>query len=157
MLGAREAFESQKRHDELTEAETEEQEVRKRRAEGTPCTKENFEAWRERFNKEMEAKKDQDEANVVTDNGKKKKQQVEKKEDKTGRITGFLHFSGKTLEAIERAAEAAASKDLTEAERAELAIDEDISDDDLDYDDDEDDDEDDYEDDDEDDDGEPEI
>lgn len=134
MLGARDAFESQKRHDELTEAETEEQEVRKRRAEGTPCNKENFEAWRERFNQEMEAKKDHDEANAVADTGKKKKQ-VEKKEDKTGRVTGFLHFSGKNLEAIERAAEAAASQDLTEAERAELAIDEDLFDDDEDLDD----------------------
>lgn len=130
-------MESQKKRDDMTEAETEEQEIRKRRADGTPCTKENFEAWRESFIKEMEELKDSDEANALIEAGKKKK--VEKKEDKTGRISGFLHFSGANgmlhLEALERAAEEAEAQDLTEAELAELAVDAELFDDDEDLDD----------------------
>ena len=41
---------------ELSQNEKEELEVRKRRAEGTPCTKENFEAWKAKFEAEMAEK-----------------------------------------------------------------------------------------------------
>ena len=47
-------FESQKQKEEMSQAEAEEIAVRKRRAEGTPCNKENFYAWKEKFDKEME-------------------------------------------------------------------------------------------------------
>ena len=43
----------------MTEAEAEELAVRKRRAEGTPVTKETFESWKEKFQKEMEEEKAQ--------------------------------------------------------------------------------------------------
>ncbi|KAI2509919.1 hypothetical protein MHU86_4484 [Fragilaria crotonensis] len=87
-------FEAQKKEEEISQAEAEEQLVRKRRTEGTPCTKENFDAWRAAFEKEMAEKAAEEEAQ--TDVGKKHK--GEKKEDKSGRITGFMHFSGKRQE-----------------------------------------------------------
>jgi hypothetical protein len=129
--------ESQKKRDDMTEAETEEQEIRKRRTDGTPCNKENFETWRESFTKEMEEQRVLEETTALIEAGKKKK--VEKKEDKAGRISGFLHFSGSNgmlhLEALERAAEEAEAQDLTEAELAELAVNAELFDDDDDLDD----------------------
>jgi gluconate kinase len=139
----------------MTATEVEEQTVRKRRAEGTPCNKENFEIWRQKFAKEMAEKEAEEEAIKAESAVKKQKEKVV---DKTGRITGFLHFSGKAgknLEEMERAAEEA------EIDPDELDVDEDLFDleddedlDDLDFDDDEDDDGDEY---DEDDDEEPDI
>jgi len=60
---------------------------------------------------------------------------MEKKEDKAGRITGFAHFSGKTLnlEALERAAEEAEAQEVTESEFGE--VDEELFDNDEDLDD----------------------
>lgn len=146
-LVARDYIESQKKHYDISEAETEEQQVRKRREEGTPCNKENFERWRDAFAKEMEEKIILDEAAALGDATKKKKVLMEKKEDKAGRITGFAHFSGKTLnlEALERAAEEAEAQEVTESEFGE--VDEELFDndedlDDLDFDSNDDDDED---------------
>lgn len=140
-LAARE-FESQKRSDEMSLAEVEEQSVRKRRAEGTPCNSKNFEIWREAFSKEM-AEKDAEEEAAKLESAKKQK---EKKEDKSGRITGFLHFSGKAgknLEDMEKAAEEAEGAPI---DPDELDVDEDLFDleddedlDSLDFEDDEDD------------------
>jgi hypothetical protein len=131
-------FESQKEEIEISQAEAEEQTVRRRRLEGTPCTKENFEAWRLKFDQEIaEAAADEE---LKAEGGKKQK--GEKKEDKTGRITGFLHFSGKggkNLEEMERAAEEL----NVDEELFELDDDDDLED--LDFEDDEDDEEDDDE------------
>lgn len=111
----------------MTEAEAEDYAVQKRRAEGTPCNKENFEAWKVRFEAELTEKtgmKDND-----TD-GSGRKNKDKKGDDKTGRITGFLQFSGAAtnLQALEAAAD--------EAERDETPIiDEELFDDDEDLDD----------------------
>lgn len=122
----------------------EEQAVRKRRAEGTPCNKENFEVWRTAFEQELEEKA-AEEGLEGEQTGKKLK---EKKVDKSGRITGFLQFSGKVGQAVEdmeKAAEEAADaaidpEDLdVDEELFDLEDDEDL--DDLDFDDDSDDEE----------------
>lgn len=140
-------YEAQKKEDELTEAELEEQAVLKRRAEGTPCTKENFEVWKESFEREMSEKAQTEEEYSKIDSGKKQK---EKKEDKTGRLSGFQLFSGKgdsmvNMDDMERAAEEAADQPI---DPDELDVDEDLFDleddedlDDLDFDEDEEDDE----------------
>ncbi|GKY96771.1 hypothetical protein MPSEU_000636500 [Mayamaea pseudoterrestris] len=121
-------FEAQVHVDKMTETEVEDYEVQKRRAEGTPCNKENFEVWKRRFEAEMAetvALKDATEADGQTRRVKDKKI-----EDKTGRVTGFLQFSGaaSNLQALEAAAD--------EAERDETPIiDEELFDDDEDLDD----------------------
>lgn len=113
-------FESQKIKEELTEAEAEEMAVRKRRAEGTPCNKENFLAWKERFDKEMEelrmAKEDelgqQQQQSQGDRTGKKslskKRSELEEMEN---RLTGYQQFCDKlglaSLDALEKAAEEA--------------------------------------------------
>ena len=137
-------FEAQKKDEEVSQAEAEEQAVRKLRTEGTPCNLANFEVWRDAFENEMLEKAAEEEAQAVTG----KKQKVEKKEDKSGRITGFLHFTGKAgknLEEMEKAAEAAEGAPI---DPDELDVDEDLFDigddedlDDLDFDDDDDDEE----------------
>lgn len=131
-------FEAQKKEEELTQAEMEEEAVRKRRAEGTPCTQENFETWRTSFEKELEEMASEEETRL--DGGKKQK---DKREDKSGRITGFAHFTnkaGKTvcLDDIEKAAAEAESAPINPEE---LDVDEDLFDleddedlDDLDFD-----------------------
>ena len=125
--------------------------VRKRRAEGTPCNKENFEAWNARFQKEMADRKvkekEEDQAALS------KKKQKDKTVDKSGRLTGFQHFSGKSgmMVNFDEAMEAQwenAEKDEDEPsdDEADLAenVDEDLFDvddddlDDLDFDDDDD-------------------
>lgn len=137
-------FEAQKKEEALSQAEVEEQAVRKRRAEGTPCNKENFEVWRTAFEQEMKEKA-AEEGLEGEQTGKKLK---EKKVDKSGRITGFLQFSGKVGQAVEdmeKAAEEAADaaidpEDLdVDEELFDLEDDEDL--DDLDFDDDSDDEE----------------
>ena len=122
----------------MTEAEREELEVTKRRAEGTPCNKENFERWQANFLIEMAEKKQQD--FLIDEDGKGSKLRKTKDADRVGRMTGFDHFSNKmvNLEALELAAE--------EAEQG-FAADEDLFEDDvdldgLDFDDEDDDDED---------------
>jgi len=151
-------YESQKQKEELTEAELEELAVRKRRAEGTPCTDETFYAWREKFEKEMEAERQKAEEEAAADSKKKGGKGSDKKtEDRSGRLTGFQQFSGKTgaldLEAMEAATENAQrdedeeeddndGDDLDVNEELFDVDDEDLDDlDDLDFDDDDDDDE----------------
>ena len=110
---AQQEFESQKQVEEMTQAEAEELAVRKRRAEGTPCTEENFLAWKEKFDAEMAllAEKENDPSSSGDGGGgPSKKKNKEKVVDKSGRITGFLQFSDKAggtfnLEAMEAAAE----------------------------------------------------
>ena len=105
----------------------EDYEVQKRRAEGTPCNKENFEAWKTRFEAEMA----EDALRMSADNDTTGRKGKEKKtEDKSGRITGAMQFSGAAtnLQALEAAAD--------EAERDETPIiDEELFDDDEDLDD----------------------
>lgn len=119
----------------------EEQAVRKRRTEGTPCNKENFEIWREAFQKEMNEKA----AEEGVDGEQSGKKQREKKVDKSGRITGFLQFSGKVGQAVEDMEKAAEEAAGAMIDPEELDVDEDLFDldddedlDDLDFDDDED-------------------
>lgn len=103
-------FEAQKKEEGMTETEKEEQAVHKRRAEGTPCTQEHFDKWKAVFDAEMEEKKLQEQQ--AKDAGPTSKKNKEKKvEDKSGRISGFLQFSGKmgamNMEDIEKAVEEA--------------------------------------------------
>lgn len=111
-------YESQKQKEELTEAEAEELEVRKRRAEGTSCTDETFSAWRDKFDAEMKAEKLKAEEEAGNDS-KKKGAKDKKVVDKSGRLTGYEQFSGKlgTLdwEAMEAANENA-QRDEDEAD-----------------------------------------
>jgi len=109
-------FESQTIAEEITEAEKEELEVRKRRAEGTPCNKENFLIWKENFDAEMvEKEKSKDDADALKEkaNPKKKsnKNVVTEEEKMEGRQTGYQLFSskGSGLDALEKAAEEAAA------------------------------------------------
>jgi len=136
-------FETQKKEDEMSRAEIEELTVRKRRAEGTPCIKENFDKWREEFEKEM-AEKAAEEGAMKESAGKKSK---EKKEDKSGRTTGFSQFTDKSgkrinLDDIEKAAAEAEDAPIdpeeldVDEELFELEDDDDL--DDLDFDDDDD-------------------
>ena len=135
-------FESQKKEEEMTTAELEEIEVRKRRAEGTPCTKENFLAWKAKFEKEMEEKEEEEAKARLKEKastGKKKGGTSTKKDDeKESRLTGYEQFCGKmgilNLDAIEKAADEA-ENDPKKVDVEELDVDEDLFDDDEDLDD----------------------
>mmetsp|Transcript_13399 Transcript_13399/g.19746 ORF Transcript_13399/g.19746 Transcript_13399/m.19746 type:complete len:295 (+) Transcript_13399:127-1011(+) len=118
-------FEAQKKEEELTQAEMEEQAVRQRRAEGTPCTLENFEVWRTAFEKELEEEALEEETKM--EGGKKQK---EKREDKSDRITGFAHFSGKAGKAVnlDEIEKAAAEAEDAPIDPEELDVDEDLFD-----------------------------
>ena len=124
-------YESQVVTEELTVAEQEELTVRKRRAEGTPCTRPNFEAWQARFLAEME--QNEIEAAKVDDAATNKRNK-EKVVDKSGRLTGYQQFIDKmgNFEALEAAAE-----EVEEQEYDEELFDDDIDVDDLDFSDDE--------------------
>jgi len=118
-------FESQKAHEEMTEAERDELETNRKRADGTPVNPETFAAWRTAFDEEMRLIKEKEQAEVQDSKSKKQKAKlaVEKQEDenKAGRLTGFQQFSGKAfnLEALEAAAEnAQADPDEEEADNA---------------------------------------
>lgn len=98
----------------MTEAEKEEIEVRKRRAEGTPCNKENFLIWKQKFDAEMaEKEKSKDSADALKEKSTSKKKAnknvVTEEEKMEGRLTGFQLFSnkGSGLDALEKAAEEA--------------------------------------------------
>mmetsp|Transcript_34597 Transcript_34597/g.75727 ORF Transcript_34597/g.75727 Transcript_34597/m.75727 type:complete len:303 (+) Transcript_34597:146-1054(+) len=133
-------FEAQKETLEMSTAEKEEIEVRKRRAEGTPCNDENFYAWLKKFEEEMAQKAAAEEAASEREAGTGgKKKSVEKKDETKDRLTGFEQFSGKvgimSLEAIEQAAEEAVNDESGDEE--DLDVDEDLfndSDSDLDLD-----------------------
>lgn len=124
--------------------------VHKRRAEGTPCTRVNFLAWKAKFEAEMEERRDDQDAAENAGPVKKKREKVV---DKTGRISGFLQFSDKTatlnLEDMEAAWENAQKDEDEESDEENLEnVDEDLfvggddeDLDDLDFDDDDDDDE----------------
>lgn len=141
-------YESQKQDETMTEAEAEQLAVQKRRAEGTPCNKENFDAWKAQWDAEM-AQKEEAEALAEKESGsKKKKKEGEKVVDKSGRISGFMHFSDKTLdmEAFEAEAENAQVDEDEEIDVEDEDLfdldDDDLDDlDDIDFDDDDDDDE----------------
>jgi len=152
-------FESQKLKEELTQAESEEIAVRKRRAEGTPCTKENFYAWKEKFDLEMEEKAEKEAQEALKDqtNSKKSKNSnaKSKEEEMEGRLTGYQQFSEKlglvNLDALEKAAEEAVNLDVEDLDVDEDLFDDESDLDDLDFDDEEESDDDDDDDDDEDD------
>jgi hypothetical protein len=120
-------FESQTVKDVFTEAELEEIEVRKRREEGTPCNKENFEAWRTRFETETSLARSEAE-----DYDETKKSKL-KKEDRANRLTGYQQFAANmNLEALEAAAEQA---ELDEQEDGNVDDVEELFQDDVDMDD----------------------
>mmetsp|Transcript_15317 Transcript_15317/g.38613 ORF Transcript_15317/g.38613 Transcript_15317/m.38613 type:complete len:303 (+) Transcript_15317:275-1183(+) len=132
---AKQIYEAQKQKEELTEAETEELAVRRRRAEGTPVTDETFAEWCDKFNAEMEEESERLTAEAASDSKKKAGKGTAKEVDKSGRLTGFQHFTDKAgtlnLEAIEAAAENA---QVDEDEEVDV-VDEDLfdlEDDDLD-------------------------
>lgn len=112
----------------------EEQAVLKRRAEGTPCIRENFEQWKTSFNEEMaiQQAKHKEAAEQSSTSGRKSKEK--KVEDKSGRTTGFAQFSNKAMnmEAIEAAAEEAENDEI---DPDELDVDEELFEDDEDLDD----------------------
>jgi hypothetical protein len=135
-------FESQEEKDEFTATEMEEMAVQKRRAEGTPCTREHFEIWKIRFEVEMAeaaaAEDDKEETNTAG-GAKRVKKQGSLVTDKSGRISGFDYFRSKagSMEALEAAAEAAAEQEMEEGEEDEDLpdVDEDLFEDDVDLDD----------------------
>ena len=61
----------------MTETEAEEMAVRKRRAEGTPCVKDSFEAWKVKFDEGMVIKKQEDLALEEAANKKRKEKVVD--------------------------------------------------------------------------------
>lgn len=122
-------FEAQTVSEVFTEAELEEIDVRKRREEGTPCNKENFEAWKARFEAEMAQSRAAEDA----DETKKSKQ---KKEDRANRLTGYQQFAANmNLEALEAAAEQAEGDDEEEEEGNLDEVDEELFQEDVDLDD----------------------
>ena len=83
----------------MTEAELEEFRVRKLRAEGTPCTAENFQIWLEKFQAEMEAKALEEKKALEKESSSSKKKDkgnsISAVNDRNNRLTGYEHFSGK--------------------------------------------------------------
>lgn len=133
-------FEGQKESQDLTTAEQEEIAVRKRRAEGTPCTDETFYAWLQKFEEERAQKEAEEELAAEERGGSGgggKKKSGEKVDITKDRLTGFEQFSGKvgimSLEAIEAAAEEAENESGDEVDMDDL--DENLFDDDDDLDD----------------------
>jgi hypothetical protein len=122
---AAQQFESQKKKDEMTEAEKEELAVRKTREEGTPVNDSTFASWWSKFQQEQE------EAALAegADNAKG---------DDDEKLTGFQIFSEKagvfSLEKLEAAAEEL-ENDTSALDPEELGVDEDLFDDDEDFDD----------------------
>jgi hypothetical protein len=111
---ATQQYESQKVVDEMTEAEKEEQEVRKRREEGTPVNDTTFAAWKRQFEAEMAEIKARERAlaekEALAGGGKKTKIGIKREESALSeRLTGFEQFSGKAgilaMEALEKEAE----------------------------------------------------
>jgi ribonuclease E len=118
--------------------------VMKRRAEGTPCNKENFEAWKEKFDKEMEDLREKEEEEESQKDKLTKKGAIKKLDEEElieSRSTGFEQFSQKlglaNLDALEKAAEEAENEegDVEDLNVDELDVDEDLFDEDDDLDD----------------------
>ena len=93
---AQQKFESQQVTEEMSQAEAEEIAVRKLRAEGTPCNKENFHAWKEKFDKEMEEREnaEDDAPDKVTSSKEDIKKKLEE-EVIEARLTGHQQFTQK--------------------------------------------------------------
>jgi hypothetical protein len=144
----------------MTAAEVEELQVQKRRAEGTPCNKENFEAWQAKFLAEMAERErllgleggggaDAKDGGGVGRSGSRKaaaatKDLSDANPAKAGRLTGYEQFASKldNFDALEAAAEEAENEVIDE----ELFLDEeDVDLEDLDFDDEEEEDDDDGE------------
>ena len=124
----------------MSQAEVEEIAVRKRREEGTPCNKENFEAWNERFIEEMKEKRYQEALEEAAKDKLSKKGGIKKRseeEEIAGRLTGAQQFNQKlglvNLNALEDAADEAAAEDGIDVD--DLDVDEDLFDEDDDLDD----------------------
>lgn len=132
-------WEAQEAEEQFTAAELEEMAVRKRRSEGTPCTKENFEAWKIRFEAEMAKENEQEETEDGKSGPKRIKKQGSSTVDRSDRITGFEYFKSKAtnMEALEAAAEAAEAQEMDDEEEDEkqLDVDEELFADDVDLDD----------------------
>lgn len=125
--------------EDMTEAEKEDLEVRKRRAEGTPCNKENFLAWKKRFEVEMAKKSEEERDLEKMDMNKRKSGKGSSSEvDKSGRPTGYQLFTNKsnTLDIFEAAAENAERDSEDDDDDEEMDnVQEDLFDDDVDLDD----------------------
>jgi hypothetical protein len=138
---------------EMSQAEMEEFIVTKRRAEGTPCTKDNFLQWLQRFDDEM-ANANANTATVVASMTTSVTAPLTvttntttlstKGNEKAGRLTGYQYFSDKSnnnYEALEAAAERAEMEYNTNASKIDDGttsnnnIDEELFDDDIDVDD----------------------
>lgn len=127
-------FESQKKQDDMTQAEKDDLDLRRKRAEGTPVNEETFCAWRAKFDEEMRLLKEK-EASEATEN-KSKKQKAkssaaeQEEKAKAGRLTGCQQFSDKAfnLEALEAAAENAQADPEEEEADKEAATDNDNED-----------------------------
>jgi hypothetical protein len=139
-------YESQKQDQVvLSEAEREELTVRARRADGTPCNKENFEAWRRRFDAEQETAALERKREEMAAGGGKNVVTAGVDAGLSDRMTGYDFFMSKAggdLAALEAAAEAAGEAQPEEEELNEdlFKEEDDVDLDDLDFDDDEDDD-----------------
>jgi len=141
---AAQQFESQKKKEEMSQAEQEELAVRKRREEGTPVTDITFADWWEKWSAEVEEKKQiEKETSMATDNSKDKKNvnsAAAAAAIMEERLTGFQIFSEKAgvfnLEKLEAAAEEM-EKDTSALDPEEMGgvVDEDLFDDDDDLDD----------------------
>lgn len=116
----------------FTEAEVEEIEVRKKREEGTPCNKENFDAWKARFEAEMAR------TQALLDEAEDTKKNRQKKDERASRLTGYQQFAANmNFEALEAAAEQAEEdgdeEDVDDFDE-ELFQDDDVDLDELDFD-----------------------
>ncbi|KAL9190784.1 hypothetical protein ACHAXT_000490 [Thalassiosira profunda] len=122
-------FESQKKKEEMSQAEQEELAVRKRREEGTPVTDATFAEWWSNYSAEIEQIKEAEKAAAAEDTKDKKNTTAAEEE----RPTGFEIFSEKAgtfnLEKLEAAAEEMAN------DESALEVDEELFDDDEDLDD----------------------
>lgn len=130
---AAQQFESQKKNEDMSEAEKEELAVRKRREEGTPVTDATFEDWWAKFNAEKAQKAAEQKAAAAADESKDKESAIREE-----RQTGFQIFSEKAgafnLEKLEAAAEAL-ENDTSALDPEDLGVDEELFDDDDDLDD----------------------
>ena len=140
-------WETQEENAEFSVAELEEMAVRKRRAEGQPCNKENFEAWKARFDAEKANEDEEDEKDETNKGGPKRVKKLGSATvDRSDRITGYEYFKSKAtnMEALEAAAEAAEAQEMDDDEEDddldEDLFEDDVDLDDLDFDDDDDDD-----------------
>jgi hypothetical protein len=131
---AQASFEAQRQNDTVSSSEAEEMAVQKRRAEGTPCTRDHFLQWKHAFETAAEqqrmavdSRKDKDCSAAVAKSGA----------GGLGAMTGYEYFSGQAgnnLAALEAAAEAAEHDEMEEGEEEEMAVNEELFDDDVDLD-----------------------